>query len=111
MTEQTKVTGPLVETAAGQTLAQKFALILNGSKSYNPPNISNNARDSTTVTVTGAVLGDFALASFSLDAQGIVISSYVSAADTVTVIFQNHTGSPVDLGAGTLRAKVIKIAF
>ena len=53
-------------------------------------------------------LGDFAEASFSLDLQGIGLTAYVSAANTVSVRFQNESTAAVDLGSGTLRARVRK---
>lgn len=79
-----------------------------GSATYDPPSLVDGATTTTTVTVTGAALGDFAIASFSLSLQGIIVTAYVSAADTVTVIFQNETGGTIDLASGTLRAKVTK---
>jgi hypothetical protein len=60
------------------------------------------------VTVTGAALGDFARASFSLNLQGITVTAWVSAADTVSVRFQNESGGALDLASGTLRVKVEK---
>ena len=75
------------------------------SATYDPPNLADGAGVTTTVTVTGAALGDAALASFSLDLQGIILGPpYVSAADTVTVRFQNETGGALDLDSGTLKA-------
>jgi hypothetical protein len=56
--------------------------------------------------VTGAALGDFAEASFSLDLQGITLTAWVSAANTVSVRFQNESGGVLDLASGTLRARV-----
>lgn len=53
-------------------------------------------------------MGDFADASFSLDTQGILLVARVSAANTVTVVFQNETGGTLDLASGTLRALVTK---
>lgn len=81
--------------------------ILTGSKTFDPPNVGNGAQTSTTVTVTGALLGQFALAAFSLDSQGIVITATVSAADTVRVTFRNDTGGSIDLGSGTLNAAAV----
>lgn len=46
-----------------------------------------------------------ALASFSLALQGIIVTAYVSAADTVSVRFQNESGGTLDLGSGTLNAQ------
>jgi hypothetical protein len=75
-----------------------------GSAVYNPANLVDGAGVTTTVTVTGAVLGDIAEASFSLDLQGIMMTSWVSSANTVSVRFQNETGGAIDLGSGTINA-------
>ncbi|WP_396645705.1 right-handed parallel beta-helix repeat-containing protein [Mesorhizobium sp. IMUNJ 23232] len=75
-----------------------------GFATYNPPPLADGAGVTTSVTVTGAALGDFASASFSLGLQGILLTAWVSAADTVSVRFQNETTGPIDLGSGTLTA-------
>lgn len=85
----------------------KLGGVLSGSATYDPPSLIDAAGTSTTVTVTGAALGDFALASFSLDLQGITVTAYVSATDTVTVRFQNESGGTLDLASGTLRVRVL----
>lgn len=64
----------------------------------------------TTVTVPGATLGDFVLASMSTFtdalADDLVMSAVVSSANTVTVsLLGDATGA--DLASGTLRVKVI----
>jgi len=79
-----------------------------GSLSFNPPSLPGAGQSSATVSVPGAALGDIAMASFSLDLHGVELSAYVSAADTVTCLFKNGTASPVDLGSGLLRVRVIK---
>lgn len=60
------------------------------------------------VTVTGAALGDFAVASMNISLSGLTMTAYVSAANTVTVVLANNTGSPVDLAPGTLYVAVLK---
>lgn len=81
---------------------------LSGSATYDPASLADGAGATTTVTVTGAALGDFAEASFSLDLQGITLTAWVSASNTVSVRFQNESGGPLDLGSGTLKARVRK---
>lgn len=81
---------------------------LTGTATYDPPSLADGAGASTTVTVTGAALGDVALASFSLSTQGITVTANVTAADTVTVRFQNESGGVIDLASGTLKAVVFK---
>ncbi|MDE2096497.1 MAG: hypothetical protein KGL39_04565 [Patescibacteria group bacterium] len=91
-----------------QTIQSVFPLTtLTASKTYDPPSISSGASATTTVTVTGAVLGNMALASFSLDLAGLSLTSYVSAADTVTCVLSNLTGGAVDLASGTLSVRTI----
>lgn len=78
-----------------------------GSATYDPPSLADGAGATTTVTVTGAALGDFVTGvSFSLDLQGITVTAWVSAADTVSVRFQNESGGILDLASGTLRVMV-----
>ena len=79
---------------------------LRGSATYDPASLADGAGATTTVTVTGAALGDSAEAAFSLSTQGIILSAQVTAANTVTVRFQNETGGTIDLASGTLYATV-----
>lgn len=81
---------------------------LKGSAAYDPPNIVVAGQAVTTVSVPGAVVGDFALASFSIASPGLTITAFVSAANVVTVVLFNGTDSDVNLAAGTLRALVFK---
>ena len=81
-----------------------------GSKTWDPPSLASGAQQTTTVTVTGAALGDAAEASFDKDLAGTTLRAYVSAANTVTVVHRNDTGGAVDLASGTLRAVTRSIA-
>lgn len=83
---------------------------LTGAVTFDPGSLIDAAGVTTTVTVTGAALGDFAVPSFGLDLQGITVTAYVSAANTVSVRFQNETGGTIDLASATLRARVFKVA-
>lgn len=76
-----------------------------GSKTYNPGTVADGAADSTTVTCTGARMGMIAAAAISVDQAGVMLTAYVSAADTVTVRYQNESGSAVDLASHTLRVE------
>ena len=79
-----------------------------GSAVYDPPSLAAGVGATTTIAVAGAVLGDFAIASFSLDLQGITVTAYISAPNVVSIRFQNGTAGALDLASGTLRVKVIK---
>jgi hypothetical protein len=82
--------------------------LLEASVTYDPPSLAAGDGVTTTVLVAGAALGDFVRASFSLDLQGITVTAWVSAADTVSVRFQNGTASAIDPGSGTLRVQAEK---
>lgn len=81
---------------------------IEGSDTWDPGSIADGDEEAKEVTVTGAALGDYAIASFSLDVTDLTISASVTAADTVTVILANNTGGAIDLGSGTVRATVIQ---
>jgi hypothetical protein len=92
-------------TAAGSPGAPITAHLSN-TITWDPPNLTSGTQTTTTVTVTGAALGDIAMVSYSLSQQNLVLSAFVSAADTVTVVLRNDTGGDVHLASGTLRASV-----
>lgn len=101
---------PRVKNGAPSSTTDGLSLpTVSGSATYDPGSLADGAGVTTTVTATGASLGDFAQASFSLDLQGITVSAWVSAADTVSVRFQNESGGVVDLASGTLRVRVSKV--
>lgn len=94
----------LMVSAAEQTMPY----MLSGTATYDPPNLADGAGTTTTVTVTGAALGDIAAASFSLTTSGITITAWVSNTDTVSVRFQNESGGALDIASGTLKGVVFK---
>lgn len=78
------------------------------SSSYDPPNIVSGTVVSTTVTVTGAALGDLVQASINKDPLGLQIWGAVTAANTVTVYFRNDTGADINISNGTVSVVVSK---
>lgn len=80
-----------------------------GWDTWDPGNIASGAEEAKEVTVTGAALGDFALASFTLDVTDLVLNAQVTAADTVTCVLANNTGGAVNLGSGTVRVIVWRL--
>ena len=79
---------------------------LSVSAAWNPASILDGNEEALAVTVPGAELGDFALASLSLDVADLQLSADVTAADTVTCVLANNTGGAVDIGAATVRVVV-----
>lgn len=105
------VIGPNRFEANGGTLTAEysgvFPSVLNAEVAYDAPSLVDGAGVTTTVTVAGATLGDFAEASMSSgNLGGILLTSWVSANDTVSIRLQNETGATIDLGNQSLRVRV-----
>lgn len=82
-----------------------------GSAVYDPASIAAGASLYTTITVTGARLGDFVSdVSFSdltaLNADKMIIGARVTGNNIVTVSFFNGFTSAIDLSSGIIRVKV-----
>jgi parallel beta-helix repeat protein len=101
------VTSTSIVYSLNNPLNNSYNVVRKNSVTYNPPSLNDGDGTTTTVTVTGAALGDFATASFSNDLQGITLTAWVSASNTVSVRFQNESGGVLDLASGTLEAKVV----
>jgi len=83
-------------------------LVLSGSDTWDPGSIANGAMEAKDITVAGAALGDFVLASVSIDLLDLVLDANVTAANTVTAVLANNTGGAVDLGSLTVAVRVLK---
>jgi hypothetical protein len=81
---------------------------LKGSATWDPGSIADGDEEATTVTVTGAVAGDYAIASFTNDVSDLTLDAQVTAANTVTCVLANNTGDAVDLASGTVYVRVFR---
>lgn len=98
--------GYKVGTAASAATA---STMLGNTKAWDAPDVADGSMTSTTVTVTGAALGDVAQASVSVALPaGVIMSAAVTATDTVTVTMANQSGGSVNLGSATLRVVVTR---
>jgi hypothetical protein len=79
---------------------------LQASATWDVGSLADGAGESKDITVTGAALGDFVIASMGVDLAGMVISAAVKSANTVTVRIQNESGGTLDLASTTLRVRV-----
>jgi hypothetical protein len=78
---------------------------LSATATWNPASVADDAMTSTTVTVTGAAVGDTVTVGFSQAVPaGALLAGAVTATNTVTVTLFNKTGGALDLASGTLRA-------
>ena len=86
--------------------------VLVGSAVYDAASLADAAGATTTVTVGGAKIGDFAFVSLSLDNEDTLATAYVSADNTVSVrLQQENAGSAVDLASLTIRVGVVPRVF
>ena len=81
---------------------------IRATDTWDPGSIADGDEEAKDVTVTGAELGDYAIASFSLDLTDLVLDAQVTAANVVTCVLANNTGAAVDLAEGTIYVRLIK---
>lgn len=100
-----RVDGPLI--IGGGAVIDKY---FSANKTWDPGEVVDGAQETTTVTVTGARIAgkNLVLAGFNKDLQGMRLTGYVSADDTVTCVLRNDTGGAIDLAEGTLIVGVLR---
>jgi hypothetical protein len=76
------------------------------SKAWDPGNIAPGASTTTTVTVSGAQVGQRVAIWFDKNLLGCSLTAQVNAAGSVTAILTNNTGSDKDVVSGTLYVRV-----
>jgi len=69
--------------------------------------IATTATTTDTVTVAGVALGDMVIGmSIGVSEAGLMRRAYVSAANTVTIVSINPTGSSINLDSTTLQLMI-----
>jgi len=82
--------------------------VLFGSETKDFSSIGDGNEEIEDIPCVGAALGDFAMASISVDTVDLTLTATVTAADVVTVVMGNFTGAGIDLGSATLSVQVVK---
>lgn len=85
-----------------------FDTSLSNSATWDIPSLTTLANSSTTITVTGAAVGDLVVVSPAMPATGVVVSGDVTSADTVTIRAHNTTGGTIDPASATFRVRAIR---
>lgn len=83
--------------------------VLFGSATVNPGDTAAGADAQVAVTVTGAAVGDAVLFFPGVAiTSGVTVQATVSAANTVTLTFDNETADHVDLASSTWRFLLLR---
>lgn len=102
-------TGNRGSVSGTDVLGTPWGKHLSATATWDPASLGANAETSTTLTVTGAAVGDVAMCGHTqVTADLLQLSCYVSAADTVRAVLENISAGTIDVSSGTLRAEVWK---
>jgi len=79
------------------------------SATLNASSLADGVGETNTIAVAGVKLGDIVMnISLGVDVSGISITPYVSAADVVSIRFQNESGGILDLASTTVKCVVVR---
>lgn len=96
-------------TASGWGEWQKFSPTLSGKMTYDFGTLNAGSTKTTTVTIAGVVFDDVPSVNVQYGiANGIIVSCYVSAVNTVTIKIFNPTSINILVGARTFNVAVLK---
>ena len=80
------------------------------SATLNASSLSDGVGETNTIAVPGVALGDIVLnISMGVDVSGISVTPYVSAANVVSIRFQNESGGTLDLASTTVKCVVVRL--
>ena len=76
----------------------------------NASSLADGVGETNTIAVPGVALGDIVMnVSMGVDVSGISVTPYVSAANVVSIRFQNESGGTLDLASTTVRCVVVRL--
>jgi hypothetical protein len=85
-----------------------WAEVITAGVAVNPASMTTGTDSSTTATVAGAAVGDAVIAIPGVDMGEVSFNAYVSAANTVEIVFYNSAAGTVDLASSTWKFIVLR---
>lgn len=80
-----------------------------GSAAWAPGEITGGQSAATTMTVSGATVGDMVLVSHAgMGANNLMLSAHVSSTNTVRIVMSNPTSSAITPTSATLKVLVLR---
>jgi len=97
-------------TIATGSLSTQSAYILSSTGTWNPGTINATSTATTSLTVTGAQVGDACFPGLSTftTVTAASLSARVVATNTVLAVIENITNNQITVGSGTLRVVVMR---
>jgi hypothetical protein len=96
-------------SGTGSTGWRPTVTYLSGAASWDPVSLGPSTTTSLQVSVPGASLGDVALAAMDVSLAGASLTAYVRVTDSVTAVLANDSTSTIDVAAGNLNIRVLKM--
>lgn len=85
-----------------------FTKVAVATSPWSPGTINAGATSQLNISANGAVLGDFAVASYSVSIGVLTISAAVTSSNVVTVTLTNNTGGPITPTNATAKVAVFR---
>ena len=101
-------TTEIQSTIPAGTIVADNGSYLTGSATLDPTSLADGDGVTLTITVTGAVLGDYCQIAAPYALQGLTVTSWVNQSNIVAIRIQNVTGGTIDLASGTWKARISK---
>jgi len=101
----------IIDTAVTTPAIKTTTIIGSGTFIFDCPSIAANNVQTTNIAVTGAAIRDqVEIQRPNFADTGISVTGIITAVDTLTVIFRNHTAAPIDPANGTYGYTVKRVA-
>lgn len=92
----------------GRQFRSVFDQVICHKSTLNVASLADGAGSTEVISVPGAALGDFVLASLETDGLDVTVTGYVQAAGLVELRFQNESAGTRDLASANLRVVVLR---